>query len=140
MKLGIGTALPLGRRRPLSADRSTAERIRMVLETRPGTLPFRPEFGCALDDVVGEMATKDNVRKAKQAVSDALSRWLPDLEVVDVTVRVVPTGVRYEDLRYPEVPTAERALLSLGTQADLEIAIEIRTQGVGTVVRTSLSL
>ncbi len=141
MKTGLSCALPLGNRpRRLSDDDALAERVRMVLETRPGSMPFRPDFGCELDEVVGEMATAQAVSRAKAAVSSALATWLPDVEVAAVTVRVVPRGATYGELRLPEIPIAERALLALGTQADLEIGVELRTAGPGSVVRTTLSL
>jgi len=141
MAHGKSSALTLGtRQRRLSPDALLADRIRMVLETRPGQLPYRPEFGCALDDVVGQMASSEAVAQAEAAVSEALERWLPEVEVSAVTVRVVPTGATQGELRFPEIPIAERALLALGTQADLEVGVEIRSAGSGTVVRTTLSL
>ena len=141
MKTGLSCALALGNRpRRLSEDAALAERIRMVLETRPGSLPYRRDFGCRLDEVVGQMATSKSVSQAKTAVSSALAKWLPELEVTAVTVRVIPRGATSSDLRLPEIPIAERALLALGTQADLEIGVEIRSTGPGSVVRTTLSL
>ncbi|MFT6142383.1 MAG: phage baseplate assembly protein W [Myxococcota bacterium] len=141
MKTGLSCALTLGSNaRPLSPEAELAERVRMVLETRPGSLPHRPDFGCRLDEVIGQMATAQAISQTKTAVSSALQRWLPDVELGAVTVRVVPRGATFGGLRLPEIPIAERALLALGTQADLEIGVEIRSTDPGSVVRTTLSL
>lgn len=141
MDNGIGPALVLGaRERRLSPEKELAERIQMVLETRPGTLPYRRDFGCDFSGVVGQMATNEAVSKARAAVVEALRKWLPDLEIAAVNVRVVPRGATFTQLRYPEVPVAERALLALGTQADLEVSVELRSAGPHGVVRTAVGL
>lgn len=121
-------ALTLGTRRArVSEDETIAERIRLVLETRPGTLPWRPDFGCDLGPLVGQPATTQRVNEARWKVEQALRRWLPELELTRCEVHVVYADVGAGRVRYLEVPLAESSLLSLGTQAGLEIVIDVET-------------
>jgi phage baseplate assembly protein W len=118
-------AVPLVRRGPAASRAERLEaRLRLVLETRPGRLPWRPDFGCDLAALVGEPATPQNLGRAKYQVDQALARWLPDVRVVrcEVALRpilasVAPTGA----------PVGEGALLSLGTQAVLHVHLDLDT-------------
>lgn len=132
MNTGLPLALPLGGSRggargarASSEEELIGERIRMILETRPGQVPWRPDFGCDLSSLAGQPATNKRVGEARWRIQSALQTWLPDVEIRDVNVRVLPTGTASANLRLPTVPVAETALLSLGMQARLEVHVEV---------------
>jgi uncharacterized protein len=56
--------------------------IRLVLGTAPGERPMRPEFGCAVHDLVFDTIDAEMVGKVETAVHRALARWEPRIEVV----------------------------------------------------------
>jgi phage baseplate assembly protein W len=122
LKLGV----PLGGRRPVlhGADAILA-RLRMVLETRPGRLPWRPEFGCDLEVLVGEPASPQNLSRANFLVQRAITRWIPEVQVVSCQceARALPESMPGSGL----APAGEGALLSLGSQAVLSVHLVIQS-------------
>lgn len=123
----LNPALPLRAAEPwLGGDAAVAERVRMVLETQPGTLPWRPDFGCDLGGLVGQPATRARLGEVRWRVEQALRRWIPEVRVarchVDaVSLRAGNTGFG------PGVPLAEGALLALGTQVALDVSVDLET-------------
>lgn len=116
---------PLRAARPwLSAEEELIQRVRLVLETRPGQLPWRPDFGCDLEPLVGQPATSGHLRELQWRVEQALARWLPELTVERCVVRVVPQDLGAEG-PLPGTPTAEGAVLGLGTQADVSLQLDL---------------
>lgn len=119
-------ALPLGGPdAAVSGAEATAWRVRTVLETRPGRVPWRPGFGCDLEGLTGRPADPALVREARLRVEAALTRWLPDL-----TIRALRVGVRTrvgasELHAHRQVPVAEAALLRLGADAELVLELEL---------------
>ncbi len=121
--------LPLGERQPYVSDEAAlAQRIRMVLETRPGQVPWRPDFGCDLASLVGQPATVQRLNEARWRIEEAVRRWVPEAEVLRCNVRAVADENGAGSLRYREVPIAESALTSLGSQAVLEIQLDVQTE------------
>jgi phage baseplate assembly protein W len=116
--------IPLGENAQALAG-GAAQRIAMVLETRPGTIPWRPTFGCDFRDLVGLPATEELVTTAEWRVREALGRWVRDAEVLRVEVSLVPTGGAAGG--FSSGPIAENSLLSMGIQAAIEIEVEVRT-------------
>ena len=119
-----GVPLSGGRAR-LDPTSALVNRVRMVLETRPGRLPWRPDFGCDLASLAGQPASPATLQLARARVEAALGAWLPD-----VTVRRCLVSTRTElglgaGRAGPEVPTAERALLRIGASAWLEVELEL---------------
>ena len=121
--------------RPLGPEEALTQRLQMVLDTRPGQVPWRPDFGCDLEGLVGEPATSQNLRRAQQLVEGALQNWMPDVDVVSVDVTFVPLQGGFGS-RHPTVPLAEAALLALGVQVALEVQVEVRIPR-GTAVLTA---
>lgn len=102
-----------------------ADRVRLVLETRPGRIPWRPEFGCDLDPVVGKALTIERVGEVKIRVQAALNRFLPDLIISRLEVRVrTDLGA---DMRSRRLPIAEASLVPFGANAMLDIELELQT-------------
>ena len=109
----------------LGGEHALAARVRLVLETRPGRLPWRPAFGCDLAGLVGFPVTEELVARVRQRISSALGEWLPDATVVSVHVRAVPISGGHALSAERSVPAAEAAMLVLGVQAELEAVIEL---------------
>jgi phage baseplate assembly protein W len=109
---------------PQQAFARVAGEIRLVLETEPGTIPWRPEFGCPLASLSGMSATPDVVAKARFHVESAFARFLPHLTILrcDVQLRRVAGSA---DHSFP-IPAAESALLGLGTQVDILILLDVQ--------------
>lgn len=55
--------------------------IRVILGTAPGERPMRPEFGCAVHDLVFDSIDAELVGRVEAAVHAALARWEPRIEV-----------------------------------------------------------
>lgn len=64
-----------------------AEAIRLILGTSPGERPMRPEFGCAVHELVFDTVDASLAGRAAALVSAALTRWEPRIEVLAVTAR-----------------------------------------------------
>ena len=62
------------------------ESIRIILSTRQGERVMRPTFGCELGSLVFAPNTASTAALARFYVEDALRRWEPRIEVLDVTV------------------------------------------------------
>jgi phage baseplate assembly protein W len=58
--------------------------IRLILGTSPGERPMRPEFGCAVHEVVFDTIDAELVGRVNAAVHVALARWEPRIEVTDL--------------------------------------------------------
>jgi len=123
----LDPALPLAPWSPrLSPLEALGARVECLLSTRPGTLPWEPEFGCDLDDLVGAPATTQRLHDARWRIQQAIARWLPDLRVARCEVVAVsqedgsPGAPR-------QMPLAEGALMALGVRAALEIDLDIET-------------
>jgi uncharacterized protein len=73
--------------------------MRVILMTAPGERPMRPEFGCAIWDLLFEPVNMNTLGQMELAVSEALSRWEPRAEILEVVVdpdEAIPGGVRIE--------------------------------------------
>jgi hypothetical protein len=55
--------------------------IRMILSTVPGERVMRPEFGCAMWEMLFAPLTAGTIGLIEQAVRDALLRWEPRIEL-----------------------------------------------------------
>jgi phage baseplate assembly protein W len=64
-----------------------AEAMRLILGTSPGERPMRPEFGCAVHELVFDTVDAALAGRAAALVSAALTRWEPRIEVLSVTAR-----------------------------------------------------
>jgi phage baseplate assembly protein W len=58
--------------------------IRVILGTAPGERPMRPEFGCAVHDLVFDTIDAEMIGRVETAVHVALARWEPRIEVTDL--------------------------------------------------------
>lgn len=87
--LGSGLAFPL------SVDRRGAialvgghedieQALVLILGTAPGERPMRPEFGCEIHDLVFDTIDAETVGRIETAVSAAVERWEPRIELTAI--------------------------------------------------------
>jgi len=89
--IGSGLAFPMhaDQRGGLALARGVddiEQAISLILGTAPGERPMRPEFGCAVHEVVFDSIDAAIIGKVHTAVHQALERWEPRIEVVDLDV------------------------------------------------------
>jgi len=129
LKKILHPSLTLGVKKPyIQGGEAAVERLRMVLETRPGAVPWSETFGCDLVGFIGQTADGATVSRAKWQVETAIRTWLPDLQLGATRVKVVNNQERSRSYREPQIPTAESALVSLGTQARFDVELDIHTE------------
>ncbi len=132
-------AVLLGAHRPvLTPDSGLALRIRMVLETRPGSIPFRPEFGCDLSAFAGQPTTTQLLDQVRTTIEEALRRQIPNVRIDKCKVRAL-TDRGSTPGRLREVPLAEAALVRLGMQATLEVRLEVTSPDGQLALRATLA-
>lgn len=66
----------------------------MILMTRPGERPMRPEFGCRIHELVFDPNDAATSGLARRYVQEALMRWEPRIQVLKITAD--------PDERYPD--------------------------------------
>jgi uncharacterized protein len=105
--IGRGWAFPVhtdatGSVALVSGDQEILESIRLILGTAPGERPMRPEFGCAIHDLVFAPADSATAGQIAYAVRVALERWEPRITLTDVMVgfEAVEQGTLLIDIRY----------------------------------------
>jgi phage baseplate assembly protein W len=89
--VGAGWAYPLstdatGGVALVTQDREVEQAIRIILGTACGERPMRPEFGCRIHDHVFGPATSATAGQIAYDVRQALERWEPRIDVLDVAV------------------------------------------------------
>jgi phage baseplate assembly protein W len=113
--IGSGLAFPLrtdptGGIALVSGDREIVESIRLILATSPGERPMRPEFGCAIHDLVFASVDASFAGLVSTEVRASLVRWEPRIDVTDVTVTLDPAreGVALIGVEYTLRTTNDR--------------------------------
>jgi phage baseplate assembly protein W len=89
--LGTGWSFPLkpdpsGMLRFISGEDLVNQSIEIILGTSPGERQMRPEFGCRIYELVGEANTAALRGMVREKVREALVRWEPRIDVLDVRV------------------------------------------------------
>ena len=89
--IGSGLAFPLradqrGALALAGGVEDIEQAIAQILGTAPGERPMRPEFGCAVHEVVFDTIDAAIFARIHSAVHEALERWEPRIEVVDLDV------------------------------------------------------
>jgi phage baseplate assembly protein W len=105
--VGSGWAFPMradaaGGIALVSGEREIEEAMRLVLATAPGERPMRPEFGCAVHELVFAPVNAGTVGRIQYEVRLTLDRWEPRITVTDVevTIDAGDTSILYIDVRY----------------------------------------
>lgn len=105
--IGQGWGFPLrtnatGQIALVSDRQELEESIRLILGTAYGERPMRPEFGCAIHDLIFASVDSETAARVSYEVRASLVRWEPRIEVlaVDVTPDPDNQAVMYIDIRY----------------------------------------
>ncbi len=64
--------------------------LAVLLNTRPGTFPFRPEFGIFLEDELFEFADTATALDIFRRLTDAIDKFEPRVELDTSQTRVIP--------------------------------------------------
>lgn len=93
--LGRGWRFPVGLAGDGSVDTSAEaddvrESIRIILGTDKGERVMRPDFGADLNRLVFEPLNTTTMSLAKHYVEEALTRWEPRIDQVEVKVEADP--------------------------------------------------
>ncbi|WP_217170956.1 GPW/gp25 family protein [Streptomyces sp. AC512_CC834] len=85
----------------VSGEQEVEEAMRLILATAPGERPMRPEFGCAIHDLVFAPVNEQTAGRIQHEVYTTLDRWEPRIEVQDVEVSTGDgQNVLFIDVRY----------------------------------------
>ena len=78
-----------------------AQSVRMILTTRQGERPCRPEFGTRLDRFAFESMDTTTCNLIRQEVVASLQRWEPRIWMIEVTFEQHPEGgLLYVNVQY----------------------------------------
>jgi phage baseplate assembly protein W len=64
-----------------SGEDDIEQAIELILSTAPGEREMRPEFGCAVHDLVFDTIDAAMIGKMETAIRNALDRWEPRIDV-----------------------------------------------------------
>ncbi|MDB9326734.1 GPW/gp25 family protein [Nodularia spumigena CS-590/02] len=88
--LGRGVGFPIqldnGDIKDAKDEESIRQSIKIILGTAKGERVMRPDFGCGIYDLVFEMTTASTAGKISQAVREALLKFEPRIDVIDIQV------------------------------------------------------
>ncbi len=89
--LGRGVGFPVslngaGNLQVAEYEESVRQSILIILGTAKGERLMRPDFGCGIYDLVFEVNSAGTAGKISQAVQDALLKFEPRVDVLDVKV------------------------------------------------------
>lgn len=95
--VGCGWAYPLGTndRGGIAMAAGSEEldgALRMILATAPGERVMRPEFGCAIWDLLFATVNARTLGLIEDAVREAITQWEPRVELEDVSAVVAGEG------------------------------------------------
>ncbi len=93
--LGTGWAFPVARAANGTIaharyEDSVQQAIRIILGTARGERVMRPDFGCGLQDLIFAIAGPATLGLAEFEVREALLRWEPRIELLDVKATLMP--------------------------------------------------
>ena len=74
----------------LGGPEKVRQSIWLILSTAPGERQMLPEFGCGIHDLVFQANTAALRGVVQGQVQDALTRWEPRIDVLDVRVETEP--------------------------------------------------
>lgn len=136
MHTRVDLSLSLMRPEPSKLD-ALIDRVRILLETSPGDLPYAPRFGCDLDSLARGAVTGSRLAETQARIDAVLARGLPDGVLGGTEVRV--SEVAAATAAGGAVPFAERALASTGARATLQVRVQLRTESGPVTLDASLA-
>ena len=69
-------------------EKSIEESIRILLGTTPGERLMRPDYGCAINEIVFSPNSPRTITQAVRYIEDAIVRWEPRVILKEVTGEV----------------------------------------------------
>lgn len=89
--IGITLPIRLGNNGMFEQSTSLFQQVKSnfknLILTKKGERLMQPDFGCDLHTLLFEQITEDTEFQMRNAVTEAVDRWLPYLEVVDLSVQ-----------------------------------------------------
>jgi phage baseplate assembly protein W len=97
--LGKGWSYPVSRDQntgvaEAAGEDSIADSIWIILATAPGERVMRPDFGCGIHQYVFALDNATTIGQVTKAVREALIRWEPRIDVLDVDTEVKEHGAQ----------------------------------------------
>ena len=86
-------------------EENIRQNITIIIGTRPGERQMLPEFGCRIHELLFSPSTASTAHQAARFVTDALARWEPRIEVMEVNSRPDPSGAIRIELVYRIIST-----------------------------------
>jgi phage baseplate assembly protein W len=116
--IGRGWSFPLkpdsgGALRFTGGEEKIRQSIWIILETAISERQMRPTFGCGIHDLVFQPNTAAFRGVVQQKVQDALTKWEPRIDVIDVRVETPPEGRNYLLIRIDYRIRTSNALYNL---------------------------
>src|SRR5262245_35614061 len=95
--LGVGRSFPVApdSSGPLAVAeyvKSVRQAVRIVVGTAKGERAMHPDFGCGIHDLVFELNTAATAGKVTKAVKEALLRFEPRIDLLDVQAQPQNSG------------------------------------------------
>lgn len=96
--LGQGWAFPVetdssGDVRLADGETDIEQAMRLILSTAPGERVMRPDFGCGIHRYAFATVDTTTLTMIEDDVRDALSKWEPRIEVLDVDAELTDSSV-----------------------------------------------
>jgi phage baseplate assembly protein W len=79
----------------LNGPEKVRQSIWILLSTAPGERQMMPEYGCGIHDLVFQANTATLRALVESKVRDALIRWEPRIDVIEVRVETPPEARNY---------------------------------------------
>lgn len=96
-----------------NGEEKIRQSIWLILSTAPGERQMRPTFGCGIHDLVFQPNTATYRSVIEARVEDALVRWEPRIDVVNVRVETPPEARNYILIRIDYRIRANNAFYNL---------------------------
>lgn len=116
--IGTGWAYPVrpdnqGRMTFISGEEKIRQSLLLILSTAPGERQMRPEFGCGIHELIFQPNTDALRTMVQSRVQDALVRWEPRIDVLDVRVETPPEARNFLLIRIDYRIRANNAFYNL---------------------------
>jgi uncharacterized protein len=116
--IGPGLDFPLrpladGRMRFVGGDEKIRQSIWLILGTNPGEREMRPEFGCGIHELLFDANTSRLRGIIEETVREALARWEPRIDVLEVRAETPPESRNHLLIRIDYRVRATNALYNL---------------------------
>jgi phage baseplate assembly protein W len=116
--IGRGVDFPMrplvnGRMRLVGGDEKIRQSIWLILSTTPGEREMRPEFGCGINEILFDANTARLRGIVEEKVREALARWEPRIDVLEVRAETPPESRNHLLIRIDYRVRANNALYNL---------------------------